>query len=136
MLCRFNHAPSEPNLGGQFTPCLRRTPCYDWQMRALVTGGSGRVGSAIAKRLGEAGWSVLAAGRHQMPFAAQSVLLGGSVRVGLEDSLYIERGKLAASNAEQVRKVRQIIESLGYDIATAQDVREWLGLKGAHAVGF
>jgi len=50
--------------------------------------------------------------------------------------LYIERGKLAASNAEQVRKVRQIIESLGYDIATAQDVREWLGLKGAHAVGF
>ena len=81
-------------------------------------------------------WSVLAAGRHQMPFAAQSVLLGGSVRVGLEDSLYIERGKLAASNAEQVRKVRQIIESLGHDIATAQDVREWLGLKGAHAVGF
>jgi uncharacterized protein (DUF849 family) len=81
-------------------------------------------------------WSVLAAGRHQMPFAAQSVLLGGSVRVGLEDSLYIDRGKLAASNAEQVRKVRQIIESLGHEIATPQDVREWLGLKGAKAVGF
>ena len=81
-------------------------------------------------------WSVLAAGRHQMPFAAQSVLLGGSVRVGLEDSLYIERGKLAASNAEQVRKVRRIIESLGHEIATPQDVREWLGLKGGNAVGF
>jgi uncharacterized protein (DUF849 family) len=81
-------------------------------------------------------WSVLAAGRHQMPFAAQSVLLGGSVRVGLEDSLYIDRGKLATSNAEQVRKVRQIIESLGHEIATPQDVRAWLGLKGVKAVGF
>ena len=81
-------------------------------------------------------WSVLAAGRHQMPFAAQAVLLGGSVRVGLEDSLYIDRGKLATSNAEQVRKVRRIVESLGHEIATPQDVREWLGLKGVNAVGF
>ena len=81
-------------------------------------------------------WSVLAAGRQQMPFAAQSVLLGGSVRVGLEDSLFISRGTLATSNAEQVLKVRSIVESLGYEIATPADVRQLLGLKGAAAVAF
>jgi uncharacterized protein (DUF849 family) len=81
-------------------------------------------------------WSVLAAGRFQMPFAAQSVLLGGSVRVGLEDSLYIAPGKLASSNAEQVAKVRTIVESLGHEIASADDVRHRLGLKGPAAVGF
>lgn len=81
-------------------------------------------------------WSVLAAGRHQMPFAAQSVLLGGSVRVGLEDSLFIGPGKLASSNAEQVARVRGIIETLGYEIATPADVRQLLGLKGVSAVGF
>jgi uncharacterized protein (DUF849 family) len=63
-------------------------------------------------------------------------LLGGSVRVGLEDSLYIGPGRLAASNAEQVTKARGIVESLGHQIATPADVREWLGLKGADAVGF
>ena len=81
-------------------------------------------------------WSVLAAGRQQMPFAAQSVLLGGSVRVGLEDSLFISRGTLASSNAEQVIKARSIIETLGYEIATPADVRQLLGLKGASAVAF
>lgn len=81
-------------------------------------------------------WSVLAAGRHQMPFAAQSVLLGGSVRVGLEDSLFIGPGKLARSNAEQVTRVRAIVEALGHEIATPADVRQWLGLKGPGAVGF
>ena len=81
-------------------------------------------------------WSVLAAGRQQMPFAAQSVLLGGSVRVGLEDSLFISRGTLASSNAEQVVKVRSIVETLGYEIATPADVRQLLGLKGVSAVGF
>jgi 3,5-dioxohexanoate:acetyl-CoA acetone transferase len=81
-------------------------------------------------------WSVLAAGRHQMPFAAQAVLLGGSVRVGLEDSLFIGPGKLASSNAEQVTKVRSIVEALGYQIATPADVRQQLGLKGAGAIGF
>ena len=81
-------------------------------------------------------WSVLAAGRQQMPFAAQSVLLGGSVRVGLEDSLFISRGTLASSTAEQVIKVRSIIEALGYEIATPDDVRQLLGLKGASAVAF
>jgi uncharacterized protein (DUF849 family) len=81
-------------------------------------------------------WSVLAAGRQQMPFAAQSVLLGGSVRVGLEDSLFISRGTLATSNAEQVVKVRSIVETLGYEIATPADVRQLLGLKGVSAVAF
>jgi uncharacterized protein (DUF849 family) len=81
-------------------------------------------------------WSVLAAGRFQMPFAAQSVLLGGSVRVGLEDSLYIAPGRLASSNAEQVAKVRTIVESLGHEIATPGDVRLRLGLKGPAAVSF
>jgi uncharacterized protein (DUF849 family) len=71
-----------------------------------------------------------------MPFAAQSVLLGGSVRVGLEDSLFIAPGKLATSNAEQVAKVRTIVESLGHEIASPDDVRQRLGLKGPAAVAF
>jgi len=81
-------------------------------------------------------WSVLAAGRHQMNFATQAALLGGSVRVGLEDSLYIGRGTLAASNAEQVAKVRGIVESLGLEVATPDEARAMLGLKGAANVGF
>ena len=81
-------------------------------------------------------WSVLAAGRFQMPFAAQSVLLGGSVRVGLEDSLFIAPGKLASSNAEQVAKVRTVVESLGHEIASPGDVRQRLGLKGPASVAF
>ena len=58
-------------------------------------------------------WSVLAAGRHQMPFCTQAAMLGGNVRVGLEDSLFIGRGQLAKSNAEQVQKIRRIVEELG-----------------------
>ncbi len=81
-------------------------------------------------------WSVLAAGRHQIPFATQSALLGGSVRVGLEDSLYIGRGKLASSNAEQVAKIRTILGELGHDIATPAEARAMLGLKGGDLVGF
>jgi uncharacterized protein (DUF849 family) len=81
-------------------------------------------------------WSVLAAGRHQMNFATQAALLGGSVRVGLEDSLYIGKGTLAASNAEQVAKVRGIVESLGLEVATPDEARAMLGLKGAANVGF
>jgi uncharacterized protein (DUF849 family) len=81
-------------------------------------------------------WSVLAAGRHQMNFATQAALLGGSVRVGLEDSLYIGRGRLAASNAEQVSKIRRILEELGHEIATPDEARAMLGLKGADRVGF
>ncbi|MGC6517667.1 MAG: 3-keto-5-aminohexanoate cleavage protein [Candidatus Puniceispirillaceae bacterium] len=81
-------------------------------------------------------WSVLAAGRHQMPFATQSAMLGGNLRVGLEDSIYIGPKKLATSNAEQVRKIRQIIENLGLKVATAEEARERLALKGGDEVGF
>lgn len=81
-------------------------------------------------------WSVLAAGRHQMPLVTQAAMLGGNVRVGLEDSLFIERGKLARSNAEQVRKIRRILEELGMAIATPDDARKILSLKGAANVAF
>jgi len=81
-------------------------------------------------------WSVLAAGRFQIPFATEAALLGGSVRVGLEDSLYIGKGRLASSNAEQVAKMRRILEELGHDIATPAEARQILGLKGADRVGF
>jgi uncharacterized protein (DUF849 family) len=81
-------------------------------------------------------WSVLGAGRSQMPFATQAVMMGGNVRVGLEDSLYIGRGKLASSNAEQVAKIRRIIEELGYEVATPKEARAMLGLKGADRVKF
>lgn len=81
-------------------------------------------------------WSVLAAGKNQMPLATMSALIGGNVRVGLEDSLYIGRGELATSNAEQVRKVRRILTELGLEIATPDDVRELLQLKGSQDVAF
>ncbi len=81
-------------------------------------------------------WSVLAAGRFQMPFITQATMLGGNVRVGLEDSLYISRGKLATSNAEQVTKIRLILETLGHEIATPAEAREMLGLKGGDMVKF
>jgi uncharacterized protein (DUF849 family) len=79
-------------------------------------------------------WSVLAAGRHQMPLITQAAMLGGNVRVGLEDSLYIGRGKLAASNAEQVTKIRRILEELGFEISTPREARERLALKGSELV--
>ena len=81
-------------------------------------------------------WSVLAAGRHQMPFATQNVLLGGNARVGLEDSLSIGRGKLATSNAQQVVKIKTILTELGYAIATPAEARQRLALKGADQVRF
>lgn len=81
-------------------------------------------------------WSVLAAGRHQMPFATQSALLGGNLRVGLEDSLFIGKGELATSNAQQVRRIREIIEGLGLAVATPAEARERLALKGADRVAF
>jgi uncharacterized protein (DUF849 family) len=81
-------------------------------------------------------WSVLGAGAAQMPLATAAVQLGGHVRVGLEDSLYISRGKLAASNAEQVTKIRRILEDLGHEIATPDEARELLGLKGGDRVAF
>lgn len=81
-------------------------------------------------------WSVLAAGANQMPVAAMAASMGGHVRVGLEDSLWIGRGKLAETNAAQVTKVRQIIEGLGLEVATPGEAREILALKGGDAVGF
>jgi len=81
-------------------------------------------------------WSVLGAGRNQMFVAAQSAVMGGNVRVGLEDSLWLGRGTLAKSNAEQVAKIRRILEELGLQIATPDDAREMLKLKGFNNVGF
>lgn len=81
-------------------------------------------------------WSVLGAGRSQMPIAAMSAAMGGNVRVGLEDSLWIGAGKLAESNAQQVRRVREIIEGLGLEVASPSDAREILALKGKDAVAF
>ncbi|MDP8984604.1 MAG: 3-keto-5-aminohexanoate cleavage protein [Pseudomonadota bacterium] len=81
-------------------------------------------------------WSVLAAGRHQMPTATQNILLGGNARVGLEDSLYLERGRLAESNAEQVRKIVRILSELGYTVATPTEARQRLQLKGAAQTAF
>jgi uncharacterized protein (DUF849 family) len=81
-------------------------------------------------------WSVLGAGRNQLPVLTQAVAMGGNVRVGLEDSLWLGPGQMAKSNAEQVLKVRQIIEGLGLEIATPDDAREMLQLKGADRVNF
>ncbi len=81
-------------------------------------------------------WSVLGAGRNQLPIAALSVANGGNVRVGLEDSLWIGPGKLATSNAQQVKAARRIIEELGFEVATPDDARRMLELKGADKVGF
>lgn len=78
-------------------------------------------------------FSVLAAGRHQMPMAAQAAAMGGHVRVGLEDNLMIARGELARSNAAQVTKVRSIVEAMGREVAGPDRAREMLGLKGAEA---
>ncbi len=81
-------------------------------------------------------WSVLGAGRNQLPVAAMAAAMGGNVRVGLEDSLWIGPGQLARSNAEQVKKVRQIIEGLGLSIASSDEARDILELKGGDKVGF
>jgi uncharacterized protein (DUF849 family) len=75
-------------------------------------------------------WSVLGAGRHQMPLITQAALMGGNVRVGLEDSLMLGPGRLATSNAEQVRMIRSVLETLGMEIATPDEARKMLRLKG------
>jgi len=85
---------------------------------------------------GDYRWSVLGAGRHQMPIAMQSILLGGHLRVGLEDSLYAGRGRLAKSNAEQVTLARELVEHLGFEVATPDEAREILNLKGGDKVDF
>jgi uncharacterized protein (DUF849 family) len=81
-------------------------------------------------------WSVLGAGRNQMFIATQSAVMGGNVRVGLEDSLWIGKGELAKANADQVAKIRRILEELGLEIATSEDARRILKLKGKNNVNF
>ena len=81
-------------------------------------------------------WSILAAGKHQLSFCTMGAIMGGNVRVGLEDSLYAGKGKLAKSNAEQVTIIRSIVENLSMEIATPTEAREMLALKGGDMVKF
>ncbi|MGN7292477.1 3-keto-5-aminohexanoate cleavage protein [Rhizobium sp. SAFR-030] len=81
-------------------------------------------------------WSVLGAGRHQLPITTMAAAMGGNVRVGLEDSLWDGPGRLATSNAVQVRRIRQVLEGLGLEIATPDEARDMLALKGADRVNF
>jgi len=81
-------------------------------------------------------WSILAAGRHQMPLCTFAATMGANVRVGLEDSLYLGKGELAPSNAAQVAKIRRILEDLSLEIATAEEARAMLDLKGGDQVAF
>ncbi len=81
-------------------------------------------------------WSVLGAGRHQLPITTMAAAMGGNVRVGLEDSLWDGPGRLATSNAVQVRRIRQVLEGLGLEVATPAQAREMLSLKGADRVNF
>lgn len=81
-------------------------------------------------------WSILAAGRHQMPLITMGAIMGGNVRVGLEDSLWLGRGQLATSNADQVGRIRTILENLSLEIASPDEARQLLALKGGDAVAF
>jgi uncharacterized protein (DUF849 family) len=81
-------------------------------------------------------WSLLGAGRHQMKLVTMGAIMGGNVRVGLEDSIYVARGQLAKSNAEQVSKIRRILEELSLEVATPAETRRMLHLKGAANVAF
>lgn len=79
-------------------------------------------------------WSILGAGRHQLPLVTMGAIMGGNVRVGLEDNLFLEKGKLASSNADQVRKIRRILDELSLEAATPDEARARLRLKGADNV--
>jgi uncharacterized protein (DUF849 family) len=81
-------------------------------------------------------WSILAAGRHQMPLITMGAIMGGNVRVGLEDSLWLGRGQLATGNADQVTRIRSILENLSLEIATPDEARSLLALKGGDDVAF
>ena len=85
---------------------------------------------------GEYQWSILAAGRHQMGLCTMGAMMGGNVRVGMEDSIYVGKGELAKSNADQVKKIRHILETLSLEIATPDEARQILQLKGGDKVGF
>src|SRR5712671_3148850 len=107
---------------------------YDWEESYLLNSDQNIFSNTFRdiERIAK----VLAGGRHQFNFCSTASMLGGNVRVGLEDSLYIGPGKLASSNAEQVAKIRRIIEELGYQVATPAETRQMLGLKGADKVNF
>ena len=92
----------------------------------------------VAERLfgGDYEWSVLAAGKNQLNFCTTAAMLGGNLRVGMEDSLYIGKGKLAKSNAEQVAKIKRILENLSLTVATPEEARKRLALKGGDATQF
>lgn len=119
-------------------------PPFFIQMVFGVLGGAGAEldnlvhMNRVAERLfgGSYEWSVLAAGRHQMPFATTAAMLGGNLRVGLEDSLYAGPGRLAESNAQQVSQIRSIVEGLGMQIASPDEARSRLALKGGDKVAF
>jgi uncharacterized protein (DUF849 family) len=81
-------------------------------------------------------FSILGAGRHQMAFVTMGAIMGGNVRVGLEDSVFLSKGVRAETNAQQVRKIRHILEELSFEIATPAEARQMLGLKGANKVSF
>jgi uncharacterized protein (DUF849 family) len=81
-------------------------------------------------------WSILAAGRHQLPLVTMGAIMGGNVRVGLEDSLYVGKGQLAKSNADQVRRIRSILENLSLELASPDEARSMLDLKGGDRVAF
>ena len=86
--------------------------------------------------IGDFVWSVCAAGRHQINMCTTALLMGGNVRVGLEDSLYVEKGRMAESNAQQVEKIVRIAKELGIEPATPDETRQILGLKGLEKVDF
>jgi uncharacterized protein (DUF849 family) len=88
------------------------------------------------KQIGEFQFSVCAAGRHQIPMCTGSLILGGHARVGLEDSLYVSKGVLAKSSADQVAKIIRIAGELGIEPATPDEARQILGLKGLDQVNF
>ena len=81
-------------------------------------------------------FSVLGAGRHQMSLLTMGAVMGGNVRVGLEDSLYLGKGEMARSSAEQVRKIKRILEELSLEVGSPAEARAMLRLKGKEAVGF
>jgi uncharacterized protein (DUF849 family) len=81
-------------------------------------------------------WSVLGSGRHQMNVVTVGAIMGSHVRVGLEDSLYLQKGRLAESNADQVNKIRRILEELSIEIANPTETRQMLDLKGLENVGY
>lgn len=130
------------NLAFLLSKGIIRRPIYLQFVLGILGGASASVENLIhllqtaRQALGEFEFSVCAAGKFQMPLCTASLLLGGHARVGLEDSLYIERGLLAKSSAEQVAKIIRIARELGIEPATPDEARKILGLKGIEGVNF